>query len=226
MSKFNLKLHVAFDFEVAAPDVLLSDDHRELCKRLNDGLGALVFQGMPTVTGKQLAKLGATIIAHHYHLDAENLASPPLDRVALVAAGPHLTDAELDQLANLVTGKAPTEAIEQHRFLRRQALALINEYRLVPCQIEGKVKTGGNVSDITLEATLNLTNGSVMVLEQHRQNRLQQGSQAVSLVAADGAVRFKGACEGHTLSGPVINVAISDIAQYRNALVQLWQSLH
>ncbi|MDR1854653.1 MAG: hypothetical protein LBR05_07110 [Azoarcus sp.] len=224
MPKPNLKLRVAFEFEIVAPESLLDADHAKLCRNLSEALGAVALQGMPTVTGKQLAKVGASLLNHHCHIDAENLTVPPIDRAALVAAAPHLTDEELDRVAHQAAGKAPADPANLGRFLRKLALALVNEYRLVPCEVEGKLKSGGNVSDIVVEATLNLTNGSVMVGEEDRQNRLQQGVGAVTIVAADGKAKFKGNCEGHTLSGPVINVSIDDIATARDALIQLWQA--
>ncbi|MDR3087674.1 MAG: hypothetical protein LBU45_06955 [Azoarcus sp.] len=226
MSKPNLKLHVAFEFEVAAPESLLACDHADLCHKLNDMLGPLVIQGMPKVTATQLGKAGARIVGHHCHLDAENLSLPPIDRAALIAAAPHLTDQELVRLSHQVAGRTPSDASALQRFLRRQALALVNEYRLVPCQVEGKLKSGGTTSEITLNATLNLTNGSVMVEEASRQNHLQQGQSVVTVVAAEGAVRITGNCEGHTLSGPLINVSIDDIARSRDALIKLWQPDH
>ncbi|MDR1423444.1 MAG: hypothetical protein LBI92_02390 [Azoarcus sp.] len=224
MPKTNLKLQIAFEFEIAAPEAMLADDHAALCRKLSELLGPIALQGMPTITGKQLAKAGASIIAHHYHLNAENLSIPAVDRAAFIAAAPHLTDAELARLRTQVFGKTPSDADELRRFLRKQSLALVNEYRLVPCKVEGKLKSGGNVSAITVDATLNLTNGSVMVGEEDRQNHLLQGAGAVTIVAAGGAARFTGNCEGHTLSGPLINVSIADIAGARDALIQLWQA--
>ncbi|MDR2926388.1 MAG: hypothetical protein LBU76_10665 [Azoarcus sp.] len=224
MSKANLKLRVAFEFEVAAPDALLVHDPAALCKKLNDILGPLVLQGMPKVTIAQLAKINASVIAHHCHLDAKNLSVPIINRGSMIAAAPHLTDEEFDDLARQITGKTPEDPAELQRLLRRRALAFINEYRLVPCQIQGQLKSGGTFTDITVNATLNLTNGSVMVDEPHRQNHLRQGVGTVTLVAADEAVRITGNCEGHTLSGPLINVAIADIAKSRDALIHLWQT--
>ncbi len=224
MSKANLKLHVAFEFEIDAPEALLAHDHATLCKKLSEMLGPLVLQGMPKVTKTQLAKEGASLVGHHYRLDAKNLSLPAIDRAAMIAAAPHLTDEELDKLARQLAGKTPAAPAELHRLLRRHALALVNEYRLVPCKIEGKLKSGGTFTDITVGASLNLTNGSVMVDEPHRQSHLQQGIGVVTLTAADGAVRITGNCEGHTLSGPVINVSITDIAKSRDALIQLWQA--
>ena len=224
MSRANLKLQVVFEFEIVAPEALLANAHTTLCQKLNDMLGPLVLQGMPKVTATQLAKAGASLIGHHCHLDAKNLSLPALDRAVMAAAAPHLTDEEIDDLAHQLAGKTPEDPVELQRLLRRRALAMVNEYRLVPCQIEGKQKTGGSITNVTLDATLNLTNGSVMINEPHRQSHLQQGVGVVTLVAADGAVRFSGNCEGHTLSGPVINVSIADISKSRDALIQLWQA--
>ncbi|MDR0701215.1 MAG: hypothetical protein LBF61_02210 [Azoarcus sp.] len=224
MSLANLKLDVTFEFEIAAPEALLSGDHASLCRKFSDLLGALVLQGMPKVTATQLAKAGARLVGHHYHLDAQNLSVSRIDRTLLAAAAPHLTDAELDDLARRASGKTPDDAAALQRYLRRQALALVNEYRLVPCQVEGKLKSSGTVTAITLDATLNLTNGSVMIDEAGRQNRLQQGAGAVTVTAAGGVVHLPGNCEGHTLSGPVIGVSIADIASARDALIQLWQA--
>jgi hypothetical protein len=223
MSNVNLKLHVAFDFEIDAPEALLAHDHATLCQKLSDMLGPLVLQGMHKVTKTQLAKAGANLVGHHYHLDVKNLSLPAIDRAVLVAAAPHLTNEELDDLARQIKGKTPEDPAELQRLLRRRALALANEYRLVPCQIEAKLKSGGTFTDITIGATLNLTNGSIMVEEAHRHAHLQQGVGVITLVTANGAVRITGNCEGHTLSGPVINVAIADIAKSRDILIQLWQ---
>ncbi|MDR2688528.1 MAG: hypothetical protein LBB76_02065 [Azoarcus sp.] len=219
MSKPNLKLRVAFEFEIDAPAALLDGDHTALCRKLGELLGPLVLQGMPTITGKQLAKAGASIIGHHHHLDVDNLSMPSIDRALMIAAAPHLTDAELERLARQASTKAPANPAELKRHLRRQALALVNEYRLVPCEIEGQLKFGGGV---TVGATLNLTNGSVMVNEGDRQNQLKQGNGVITLTA--GKVRITGNCAGHTLSGPVIDVAIDDIARSRDDLIQLWQA--
>ena len=148
MPQTNLKLQLAFEFEIAAPEAMLVDDHAALCRKLSDLLGPITLQGMPTITGKQLAKAGASIVAHHYHLDVENLSIPAVNRATLIAAAPHLTDTELTRLGRQVSGKTPTDGDELRRFLRKQALALVNEYRLVPCEVEGKLKSGGNISEI------------------------------------------------------------------------------
>lgn len=218
MSKANLRLRITFDFELAAPGALATSDHEALCREMHSLLGPLVFQGMPTVTAKQLAKAGAAILGHHHHLDVRNLAAPTIAREALIAAAPHLTDDELDQLGHRATAKAPAAADELQRFLRRQALAMVNDYRLVPCTVEARLNSG---ADARLTATLNLTNGSVMVGERDRQHRLQAKQDEITVVA--GSVRLPASCAGHTLSGPVIEVAVSEIARSRTPLIASWQ---
>ncbi|MDR2032423.1 MAG: hypothetical protein LBP86_09300 [Azoarcus sp.] len=222
MSKANLRLHVVFEFEVAAPAALLEGDHAALCRRFSEILGPLALHGMPKITASQLAKANAHLVDHHCHFDAVDLSAPTIARADLVAAAPHLTDEELDRLARRAASRAPADGLR--RYLRRHALALVDEYRLVPCLVEGQLKSGGTLKDITVSATLNLTNGSVMVDEADRQHRLQQGQGAVTLVAAGGAVRLRGNCEGYTLSGPVIGISIDDIAGARDELIKLWQA--
>ncbi|GHT91689.1 hypothetical protein FACS1894116_00660 [Betaproteobacteria bacterium] len=220
MSNANLKLRVTFEFEIAAPTALVADEHATLCRKLGEILGPLVLQGMPTITAKQFAKVGANILGHHHHLDAENLVAPVIDHAIMVAAAPHLTDDELTRLARQAGAKAAAlQPAELKRLLRRQALALVNEFRLVPCEIEGQLKFGG---DITVGATLNLTNGGVTVNEEDRRNQLKQGTGVITLVAGD--VRITGNCAGHTLSGPVIDVSIDDIAAARDELIYLWSA--
>src|SRR5690606_8297995 len=107
MSKANVKLQLIFDLDVAVPERLLELDHESLCKTFSEVLGTMVFQGLPTVAGKQLAKAGGSIVGHHHHLSATSLAPPPLDRDVLIAAAPHLTDDELDQLARNAHGRLP-----------------------------------------------------------------------------------------------------------------------
>ena len=107
MSRSNLKLTVSFEFELEAPAPMLAESHEKLCKTVHDTLGAMVLQGMPTVTGKQLAKAGISIVAHHHHLDVVNTTAAPPPRAALVAAAPHLTDHELSQLARRTSGRIP-----------------------------------------------------------------------------------------------------------------------
>ncbi|NMG31194.1 hypothetical protein [Aromatoleum evansii] len=220
MSKPNLKLTVSFEFELEAPAAFVDASHEKLCKAVQELLGAMVLQGMPTVTAKQLAKAGVAVLSHHHHLDVLNTAATSVPRAELVAAGPHLTDDELDQLARRSAGRVPLADAERGRFLRRHALALAGEFRMVPCVVGARLSSG---KDATLAARLNLTNGSVLVSEQDRQSRLQANQDGLVVAIQGSEVRLRGACAGHTLSGPVIEVALGELAAHRDALVALWQ---
>lgn len=220
MSKPNLKLTVSFEFELEAPTAFVDASHERLCKAVQELLGAMVLQGMPTVTAKQLAKAGVAVVSHHHHLDVLNTAAASVPREELVAAGPHLTDDELDQLARRSAGRVPPTDIERGRFLRRHALALAGEFRMVPCVVGGRLSSG---KDATLTARLNLTNGSVLVSEQDRQSRLQANQDGLVVAIQGSEVRLRGACAGHTLSGPVIEVALGELAAHRDTLVAIWQ---
>ncbi|NMF91152.1 hypothetical protein [Aromatoleum petrolei] len=220
MSKPNLKLSVSFEFELEAPAAFVEASHEKLCKAVQELLGAMVLQGMPTVTAKQLAKAGVAVVSHHHHLDVLNTAAASVPRAELVAAGPHLTDDELDQLARRSAGRVPLADAERGRFLRRHALALAGEFRMVPCVVGGRLSSG---KDAALAARLNLTNGSVLVSEQDRQSRLQANQDGLVVAIQGSEVRLRGACAGHTLSGPVIEVALGELAAHRDALVAIWQ---
>lgn len=219
MSKANLKITVGFEFELEAPPAFVDASHEKLCKAVQELLGAMVLQGMPTVTAKQLAKAGISVVSHHHHLDVVNSAVAAVPREELIAAGPHLTDDELDQLGRRSAGRVPLADAERARFLRRHALALVGEFRMVPCVVEARLISG---KDGTLDARLNLTNGSVLVSERDRQSRLQANQDGL-VVAIAGDVRLRGACAGHTLSGPVIEVTLGELSAHRDALIAVWQ---
>ncbi|THF60661.1 hypothetical protein [Pseudothauera rhizosphaerae] len=220
MSKANVKLQLTFDLDIAAPERLLELDHEALCKTFSEMLGTMVVQGLPTIAGKQLAKAGASVVGHHCHLSATSLAARPLAREALVAAAPHLTDAELEQLARSAQGKLPEAPDELQRYLRRQALKLVNDYRMVPCTVAARLTSG---SPAQLEGKLNLTNGSVLIGERDRQNRLQANQGAIAVEPLGTGVRLEGICAGHTLSGPVIEVSVAQLAAHRDPLIKAWQ---
>ncbi|THF62381.1 hypothetical protein E6C76_18875 [Pseudothauera nasutitermitis] len=220
MSKANVKLQLSFDLDIAVPERLLELDHESLCKTFSEVLGSMVFQGLPTVAGKQLAKAGGSIVAHHYHLSAGILGAPTLERDLLVAAAPHLTDEELEQLARRTQGKLPESPEELQRHLRRQALKLVNDYRMVPCFVAARLTSG---SDAKLEGKLNLTNGSVLIGERDRQSRLQANQGPIVVEPLGTEVQLEAACAGHTLSGPVIEVSVAQIAIHRDPLIRVWQ---
>jgi hypothetical protein len=220
MSRSNLKLSLAFDFELKAPETMLQGDHEALCRALNDILGAMVLQGMPTITAKQLAKADIAVVAHHHRVEVANTAAAAIPREALIAAAPHLTDRELTELAHRLHGKLPLAGAEQARFVRRQALALVSDFRMVACEVTARLTSG---QEAQLESKLNLTNGSVLVGERDRQRRLQANQGPLRVAFGDPAVSLPAQCAGHTLSGPVIEVGLADLAAHRDALIDLWQ---
>lgn len=220
MSKANVKLQLTFDLDICVPERLLEQDHAALCRTLSEMLGSMVFQGMPTVTGKQLAKGGATLVGHHYHMSTAVLGAPTVARELLVAAAPHLTDDELEQLARKAHGRLPEGSEEQQRYLRRQALNLVNDFRMLPCKVAARL-TSGNAAE--LEGKLNLTNGSVLIGERDRQSRLQANQGPILVEPLGTGVQLQGACAGHTLSGPVIEVSVTQLAAHRDPLIKAWQ---
>lgn len=220
MSKSNVKLTLSFELDITVPAAFLNLDHAQLCKGLAETLGSTVLQGLPTISAKQLAKAGIRMDKAHHHLDAANIVIPPLPRKALVAAGPHLTDEEIEQLARKAGGRVFESNEAMYKALRRAALALVADYRLVPCTVEGVTVSGQTV---TLEARLNLTNGSVVVLEKDRQHRLQMGQPPLAVSVESVSTPMQASFSGHTLSGPVLAVQVHEIAVRRDPLIALWK---
>lgn len=216
-----VRLQLNFDFQLSVPEALASTDPAALQRALTEALGAMVLQGLPTIAAKQLARSGISIDRHSHTL-AVSAEAPAveIDRALLVSAAPHLTDDELRRLAGRVVGKLPDKPDEQHKVVRRQALALANEFRLVPGVVHA-VLTSEEPG--TLEATLNLTNGSVMIESHDRQKRLLPGQHEVVVEVPGAGLKLKASYAGHTISGPVIEVAIAELARNRDALVGLWQ---
>lgn len=220
MSQPDLKLNITFEFELSAPNGLLELGHENLCKAMHDLLGPMVLQGMPTVTAKQLGKAGVSVLSHHHHLDVANTAAATIPRAEYVAAGPHLTDDELLQLARRTSGKLPAIEGERARVLRRHALALAGEFRMIPCVVHARLSSG---KDAQLQGRLNLTNGSVLLGDRDRQSRLQPKQDSLRVEGSGTGVGLKASCAGHTLSGPVIEVPLAELAEHRDALIGLWQ---
>lgn len=220
MSRPDLKLSLTFEFELSAPNELLELGHENLCKAMRDLLGTMVLQGMPTITAKQLGKAGVSVLSHHHHLDVAKAAAATLPREEYVAAGPHLTDDELLQLARRTSGKLPIIEGERARVLRRHALALVGEFRMIPCVVHARLSSG---KDAQLQGRLNLTNGSVLLGDRDRQSRLQPNQESLRVEGSGTGVGLKASCAGHTLSGPVIAVALAELATHRDALIGLWQ---
>lgn len=220
MSKSNVRLQLSFEFDLTVPDPLGGLDQAQLCKLLAETLGATVLQGLPAISAKQLGKAGIRVDGCHHRLDARNAAATPVPPAMLAACGPHLTDQELAELARKVAGRVFPSDDAMQKTVRRMALALVSDYRLVPCKVEG---LGSSGRPVVLEARLNLTNGSILVGERDRQQRLQPGQPPLSIEVEGVAERFRAGFAGQTLSGPVLAVDTAELAPARAALVALWQ---
>lgn len=221
MKPANVRLQLAFDLELSVPDALAGERPDVLQAKLAEALGAMVLQGLPTIAAKQLGKAAVQVVSSRHGLATSVLAAGAgVARAELVAAAPHLTDAELDRLAARSADKLPPAGAERERGLRRQALAMVGEFRLVPCVVHA-VLTSEQPG--TLDASLNLTNGSVMIEAHDRQKRLLPGQSAVSVDVPSIGVKLGGSYAGHTISGPVIEVTVSELSRHRDALVALWQ---
>jgi hypothetical protein len=218
----NVKLKLQFELELTVPEILGKLDHAQLCKALGNALGPMVIQGLPTISAKQLGKVGIQMCAHHHHLDALNMRTPPVDPAQVVAVAPHLTDEEVEQVARRASGKMPLNPSEGAAFLRRQALAVVNEYRLVRCIAHG-IQINGH--PVEIEADLNLTNGHLFLAETHRQTRLANVDTPLKVdIVGQPGVHFSADCSGHTLTGPVLDVQVSSLAPHRDVLLQCWKS--
>lgn len=216
-----VRLQLQFDFQLAVPEQMASADAENLQRALTEALGSMVLQGLPTIAAKQLARVGVSIVQQSHAVAASvDPSTAEIDRELLVAAAPHLTDDELRRLAGRVAGKLPEKPDEQIKTARRHALALANEFRLVPGVVHA-VLTSEQPG--TLEATLNLTNGSVMIESHDRQKRLLPGQHEVAIEVPGAGLRLKANYAGHTISGPVIEVAVAELARHRDALIGLWQ---
>lgn len=221
MSSANIKVRISFDFDLQVPPALLALEHDALLKALHAALGSTVVQGMPTVSAKQLGKSGIALVRHHYHLDAAKLGMQAIPRGLLVAAAPHLTDAELDTLAKSMAGKTPNSEDETRRLLRRKALAMVSELRTVECAVIARLSSGATAE---LAATLNLANGGVIVAEKDRQQRLQSNQGLVPIRVDRAGATLNATFSGQTISGPVLGVEVAEIAAHRDALITAWQS--
>lgn len=221
MKKANLRLQIRFDFNLQAPEALLQMDHAELCRKIAVLLGSAVAQGMPTVTAKQLERANIALLDHHHHVDVTRLGGAQISPAAVMEAAPHLTDEEAALVAQRSAPKAPAEPEALARYLRRQALDMVSEYRLVPCTITGVLSNGNSGK---LSGELNLTNGHIFPAEAHKQTRLAQNQRPL-VVSVDGTpVTLAAELSGQTLTGPVLDVAVPSLLPHRAALLQRWKA--
>lgn len=221
MKKANLRLQIRFDFALHAPEALLSMDHAELCKKLSTLLGPAVAQGMPTVTAKQLGRAQIALLEHHHHLDVVSLAPSAIPVEQVVSVAPHLTDDEAATVARRAAAKAPSEPEALQRHLRRLAMELASEYRLVPCTVRGLLTSGAPGE---VHGDLNLTNGHIFPAEAHKSTRLAAGQPPLAVEVEGASVLLRAALSGQTLTGPVLDVTVPDLVPHRTALLARWQA--
>lgn len=221
MSAANVRLQLQFDLELAVPASVAALDHARLCQKLAELLGPTVIQGLPVIAGKQLAKAEVRVVKHHHRLDAVARAVARIEPARIVEAAPHLTDAEVATLAARAAARLPAAEAEQAGYLRSQALALVNEYRLVGCRVDALLSNG---KPTQIEGKLNLTNGHIFLDASHRQTRLQQAQGPLRVAVGETDVVLAAECSGHTLTGPVLDVAVKQLVPYRAALLARWQA--
>jgi hypothetical protein len=221
MSAANVRLQLQFDLELAVPDSMATLDHARLCQKLAELLGPTVIQGLPAIAGKQLAKAEVRVVKHHHRLDAQAKAVARIEPARIVEAAPHLTDAEVATLAARAAARLPAVEAEQAAYLRSQALALVNEYRLVGCRVDALLSSG---KPAQIEGKLNLTNGHIFLDASHRQTRLQQAQGPLRVAVGETGVVLAAECSGHTLTGPVLDVAVKQLVPHRAALLARWQA--
>jgi len=221
MSNPNARLHIAFDFDLVLPDSMLELDEQALMAALQGMLGPTVFNGMPTVSGKQLTKGGVTLVKHAHSCQANRVGQASLPLEAVIAAAPHLTDQEVAKVAVTALQKLPSAATQQKAHIRRAALKLASHYRLVACVVSAELSSGG-ASDIP--AHLNLTNGGVLVDDTHKKVRLKQDQSAVAIRFANADFVLHAQLGGHTLGGPLLEVNIDALVPHRAALLARWEA--
>lgn len=223
MKKTNLCLQIRFDFKLCAPDAVVEMDHAELCRKLSTLLGSTVVKGMPTVTAKQLELANIALVESHHHLEIAHLGGPEIAPAAVIEVAPHLTDAEVATVVQRSGAKAPTEAEALARYLRRQALNLVSEYRLVPCTVAGLLSSG---KPAELTGELNLTNGHIFPAEAHKQTRLAQKQPPLMVTVTGTAITLSAEHSGQTLTGPVLDVQVGSLVPHRAALLECWRARH
>lgn len=221
MSAANVRLQLQFDLELAVPASVAALDHARLCQKLAELLGPTVIQGLPVIAGKQLAKAEVRVVKHHHRLDAVAKATARIEPASIVEVAPHLTDAEVTTLAARAAARLPAAEAEQAGYLRSQALALVNEYRLVGCRVDALLSNG---KPTQIEGKLNLTNGHIFLDASHRQTRLQQAQGPLRVAVGETDVVLAAECSGHTLTGPVLDVAVKQLVPHRAALLARWQA--
>ncbi len=220
MSKPNARLKLSFTLDLQIPDEMSGQDSVALGVGLCQALGATVMQGLPAISAKQLGKAGVKLLAHHHHAEAENLRAPRIEAAMVAKVTAHLTDEEIESVCVKAAARAPTAEPDLLRYLRRQVLAMVGEYRLVPCRLAA-VNSAGATAE--LDGRLNLTNGSVMLSDEFRKIRLRPDQGPIPVRVDGFEPQFSATLSGHTLSGPVLTVEVMHLVAHRPQLIALWQ---
>ena len=62
------------------------------------------------------------------------------------------------------------------------------------------------------------------MIASHRQTRLRADQGPLRVEVAGTAVAVSAECSGHTLTGPVLDVAVAQLVPHRGALLARWQA--
>ncbi len=223
MTNANARLRITFDFDLNVPQALAQGNDDALVDSLRKILGNTVFNGMPTVTGKQLAKSEVSVVTHSCQCEVKRIGLASVEKAAVREAAPHLTDEELEKAGILAAQKLPAAPAQQKAHIRRIALKLVNDYRLVPCTVDAEQSVGERIE---MGAQLNLTNGGVLVDDHHKKVRLKSGQPPIAVRIANTDIVLHAQLGGHTLGGPLLEVSIDSLVPHRDVLLACWQGEH
>ncbi|QID17998.1 hypothetical protein G3580_10305 [Nitrogeniibacter mangrovi] len=221
MPNGNAHLRITFDFELSIPDALNQRDERALLEAMRQILGNTVFNGMPTVTAKQLAKAGVGLAGHDCRCELERTGQAEIPADTVIAAAPHLTDEELVTVARQAAAKLPADPSQHRAHIRRVALRVANDYRLVPCTVVAEASTGGLVE---LGAQLNMTNGGILVDDEFKKIKLRTDQPPIRVWIEGTDIELIARLGGHTLGGPLLETDVADLVPHRAALLACWQA--
>jgi|YNPMSStandDraft_1061717.scaffolds.fasta_scaffold14429_2 hypothetical protein len=216
------RLILTYTLAIELPEPLTRVPQSDLRKTLDALLGEPVHHGLRTVVAKRLAGAGVKVVrmTHQAAVEvAQREVGKVIPKAQLIAAAPHLTDAELAEVEAEV-GQMPFLAEEELRKrIRARALKRVSEVRLVPVRVKA---VRSNDEPFEAEAMLNLTHGGLFFPEELRSLRFKANAPvAVYLPGVDEPLPAQ--YRGSTLGGPVVEVPIERLAPYRDQLIAAWQ---
>lgn len=222
MPREHEKFQLTFEFEVNVSKGAHPTDRALLRARFQEILGSVVFDGMRNIVGKRLEQVGMSLETYTHELKLLNAKAPgpKIAREAIIAAAPHLTDAEIEQLMAEVSARHDHKVAVTEKLLRRYGLQIAQEYRLAPCVVRGVLTSG---KPAALDAEINLTNGHVIFPESCKSARLDQHAAPITVDIASGG-SMPAQYSGYTLTGPVVDVPIVEMAPHRDQLISAWQA--